>query len=37
MNDSSHNVVGWREFIDSLDTLPARMLAKLPEATRDDP
>lgn len=37
MNDSSHNVAGWREFVDSLDTLPARMLEKLPAAKRDDP
>jgi len=30
-------VPGWQEFIDSLATLPDRMLAKLPEAQRDDP
>jgi hypothetical protein len=29
-------VAGWREFVDSLRTLPDRMLAKLPDAMRND-
>src|SRR2546423_1924264 len=31
------SVAGWDEFVDSLRTLPARMLAKLPEDQRNDP
>ncbi len=31
------SVAGWDEFIESLRTLPDRMLAKLPEAKRSDP
>ena len=30
------SVAGWQEFIDSLATLPDRMLARLPEARRND-
>jgi hypothetical protein len=30
-------VAGWQEFVDSLRTLPDRMLAKLPEPMRSDP
>jgi len=30
-------VAGWAEFIETLRTLPERMLAKLPEAQRNDP
>ena len=30
-------VAGWDEFVDSLRTLPSRMLARLPEAQRNDP
>ncbi|MCX7863654.1 MAG: hypothetical protein N2423_01235 [Novosphingobium sp.] len=30
-------VAGWQEFIDRLQTLPERMLAKMPERLRDDP
>jgi hypothetical protein len=30
-------VAGWQEFVDSLRTLPDRMLAKLPESMRKDP
>ena len=30
-------IAGWDEFIESLRTLPGRMLAKLPEAQRQDP
>jgi hypothetical protein len=30
-------VAGWGEFVDSLRSLPERMLAKLPEAMRSDP
>jgi hypothetical protein len=30
-------VPGWQEFVDSLETLPDRMLAKLPERLRNDP
>jgi hypothetical protein len=30
-------VAGWQEFIDSLATLPDRMLARLPEARQNDP
>ena len=30
-------VAGWGEFVESLRTLPERMLAKLPEAQRSDP
>jgi hypothetical protein len=30
-------IAGWEEFVESLRTLPARMLAKLPEAQRHDP
>ena len=31
------SVPGWGEFVESLRTLPDRMLAKLPEAIRTDP
>lgn len=31
------SVPGWQDFIDSLQSLPDRMLAKLPEAMRKDP
>jgi len=31
------SVPGWQEFVDSLQTLPDRMLAKLPESMRKDP
>lgn len=31
------SVAGWQEFIDQLQTLPDRMLAKMPERLRDDP
>lgn len=31
------SVDGWDEFVDSLRTLPSRMLAKLPESMRNDP
>jgi hypothetical protein len=31
------NVVGWQEFVESLRTLPDRMLAKLPDEQRKDP
>lgn len=31
------SVAGWQEFVDSLETLPDRMLAKLPKNMRDDP
>jgi len=39
MTDSSSksSVAGWQEFIDSLQSLPDRMLAKLPEEQRKDP
>jgi len=30
-------VAGWQEFIDRLQTLPDRMIAKMPERLRDDP
>jgi hypothetical protein len=30
-------VAGWQEFVDSLHTLPERMLAKLPQNMREDP
>ena len=31
------NIAGWNELIEALRDLPARMLAKLPEASRNDP
>jgi len=31
------SIAGWQEFIDRLQTLPDRMLAKMPERLRDDP
>lgn len=31
------SVAGWQELVDTLQTLPDRMLAKLPERLRDDP
>lgn len=34
---STSSVPGWSEFVESLRTLPDRMLAKLPEAQRNDP
>jgi len=34
---SASSVPGWQEFVDRLRTLPDRMLAKLPEAMRQDP
>jgi hypothetical protein len=34
---SAPSVAGWNELIDALRDLPARMLAKLPEASRSDP
>jgi hypothetical protein len=34
---SSEAVPGWEDFIESLRTLPERMLAKLPDAQRGDP
>jgi hypothetical protein len=34
---ASGSVAGWQEFVDSLRTLPDRMLAKLPEPMRKDP
>ncbi|MEZ5743203.1 MAG: hypothetical protein R3D89_05595 [Sphingomonadaceae bacterium] len=37
MTVSRSTVPGWQEFIDSLQTLPDRMLAKLPESRRGDP
>lgn len=37
MNHGNAGVAGWREFVDSLSTLPERMLAKLPEERRNDP
>lgn len=39
MNDQADtaDVAGWNELIESLRGLPARMLAKLPEASRSDP
>lgn len=30
-------IAGWDEFVDALRDLPARMLARLPEAQRNDP
>jgi hypothetical protein len=30
-------VAGWNEFVESLRTLPSRLLAKLPESMRNDP
>jgi hypothetical protein len=37
MTETYTKVPGWQEFIDSLATLPGRMLAKLPEHRRSDP
>lgn len=37
MTNAVSTVPGWQEFIDSLATLPDRMLARLPEALRSDP
>jgi hypothetical protein len=37
VTDPNATVAGWREFIDSLGSLPERMLAKLPEERRNDP
>lgn len=37
MSTTNLQVPGWQEFIDRLATLPGRMLAKLPEAQRNDP
>lgn len=37
MSTTTMNVPGWQEFIDGLATLPERMLARLPEARRNDP
>lgn len=37
MTQAISRVPGWQEFIDSLATLPDRMLAKLPEERRNDP
>lgn len=37
MSTTNANIPGWQEFIDRLATLPERMLAKLPEARRNDP
>ncbi len=34
---TASSVAGWNEFIESLRTLPDRLLAKLPEAMRNDP
>jgi hypothetical protein len=34
---ASASVAGWQEFVESLRTLPDRMLAKLPEPMRKDP
>lgn len=34
---AASSVPGWSEFVESLRTLPDRMLAKLPEAQRNDP
>lgn len=34
---AGHSVAGWGEFVESLRTLPDRMLAKLPEPMRRDP
>lgn len=34
---SNSSVPGWQEFVDSLQTLPERMLAKLPKRLQDDP
>ncbi|CAN7229031.1 hypothetical protein LJR219_000833 [Phenylobacterium sp. LjRoot219] len=34
---SGPTVAGWDEFVDSLRTLPSRMLARLPEDQRNDP
>ena len=34
---AASSVPGWQSFIDSLQSLPDRMLAKLPEAKRNDP
>lgn len=31
------SVAGWQDFVDRLQTLPDRMLAKMPERLRDDP
>lgn len=37
MTEAAGPVAGWDEFVESLRTLPERMLAKLPEERRDDP
>ncbi len=37
MSIGTSAVAGWQEFVQSLATLPDRMLAKLPEAQRSDP
>jgi hypothetical protein len=37
MTRTGSSVAGWQELMDGLATLPARMLAKLPEARRNDP
>ncbi|MGB8363131.1 MAG: hypothetical protein ACLQUZ_11360 [Rhizomicrobium sp.] len=35
--DPDKTIAGWGEFVESLRTLPGRMLAKLPECQRNDP
>ncbi len=37
MSETSTDIPGWNELIEGLRGLPARMLAKLPEASRNDP